>query len=365
MRRLHVLKAELRKEAAAEWLDAARVERGESGVTVLTLKSAFHKHWFETRCGRRLRELFGGPVEVRVEPGPGPAPRASRVLPRLTGPGGQYAIRMVRAFTEGGPAAAALVVVHGPPHCGKSLLVDWAVAQSGRRVFRIDVDRVRAGRSRGLVPRKPLVVVDGVERLAGRAAAQRTLCAVLDVIRDRGDRALVTIEGHPAEREGLFPALRSRLKGGVLVALAEPTSGDMRRQLRDRAKRQGMRLPLDWEDELSRLPPVAALRALDMRMLPGTTAHDDALESMKGVAARLFGVDHDLAGRRRVVVEARRAVMAAAVRRGLSETAIAKSFSLKSVRTVREACRWADKEVRRDRRFAALLHEVARVPVSE
>ena len=355
------LKAELRSEAAAGWLDDARVERGPSGATVLILRSAFQKHWFETRCLRRLRDVFGGPVEVRAEPGPAPAHRPSRVMPRLSGPAGEYAVRMVRAFVEGGPAAAALVLVYGPPHCGKSLLVDWAVAQSARRVFRVDLDRVRRGRSRGLVPRKPLLVADGIERLAGRAAAQRTLCSILDVVRDRGGRVLVTMEGHPAEVEGLFPALRNRLKGGVPVRLEQPTTGDMRLQLRDRARRHGIRLPLDWEDELSKLPPAAALRALDMRMLPGADDPADGLLRMKDVAARLFGVDQELLGRRRIVVEARRAVMASACAHGFDEMEIAKAFGLRSVRTVREACRWADQEQRRDRRFAALLHEVARV----
>ena len=354
------LKAELRSETAAEWLDDARVERGASGY-VLTVASAFRKHWFETRCAQRLQDLFGAPVEIRSEPGAAPIQRVSRVMPRLSGSAGEYAIRMVRAFMEGGPASASLVVVHGPRHCGKSLLVDWAVGQSARRAFRIDLARVRAGRSRGLVPRKPLVVADGVERLAGRAAAQRTLCTILDVVRDRGDRALVTIEGHPSEVEGIFPALRNRLKGGVLVRLEQPTTGDMRCQLRERSKRHGMRLPVDWEDELSKLPPAAALRALDMRMLPGAEEHEDALERMKDVAAQLLGVDVGLAGRRRIVVEARRAVMAAACGHGFDEMAIAESFGLKSVRTVREACRWAEREQRRDRRFAALLHEVARV----
>ena len=96
-------------------------------------------------------------------------------------------------------------------------------------------------------------------------------------------------------------------------------------------------------------------------MLPGAGEHEDALERMKDVAAQLFGVDVGLVGRRRIVVEARRAVMAAACGHGFDEMAIAESFGLKSVRTVREACRWAEYEQRRDRRFAALLHEVARV----
>ena len=190
-------------------------------------------------------------------------------------------------------------------------------------------------------------------------------------VADAMTRSAVTIPPSTtlAETEGLFPALANRLKGGVLVRLEQPTVGDMRRQLRERARRHGMRLPVEWEDELAGLPPAAALRALDLRMMPlGSVpggSGSDAIVRMKDVAARLFSVDHSLAGRRRIVVEARRAVMAAACGAGMPEQEVAAAFGLRSIRTVREACRWAEREQQRDRRFAALLHEVARVAGKE
>ena len=355
--------------AAAQWLEQARVER-RSHAYVLHVGSVIQKRWLETRMGDALADALGGPVEIVASSGTSPedAPRP-RVRPRLHGPAGAYAVGMVRAFIEGGPAAASLVVLHGPAHCGKSLLMDWAASLSPRRVFILDMERLKGGRSRGLVPRKPLVVGDGVERLVGRPGAQRTLCAMIDAVTDRGDRLLLAIEGHPGHAGTILPALRNRLTGGVLVPLEEPTPSDVREQLKDRARSLGVRLPEEWEQELAGLPPAAALRALDMRL--GLAAETDgshdlagALERMKDTAARIFGISRDgfeSTKRRRSIVEARRAIMAAAHAGGVAERAIAEAFGLKSVRSVREACRWAEREQERDPRFGAVLHELGRV----
>jgi len=86
------------------------------------------------------------------------------------------------------------------------------------------------------------------------------------------------------------------------------------------------------------------------------------MNRLKGAAARLFGVERallDAATKRRTIVTARRAVMAAACRGGLSERQVAAAFGMQP-RAVREACRWADREERRDVGFAGLLDGVAR-----
>jgi hypothetical protein len=227
---------------------------------------------------------------------------------------------MVRAFATGEPAGAAVLLLHGPAHSGKSLLAEWALKLAGNRAFRLDVARVRAGRSRGLVPRKPLTVGDGLEALAGRATAQRTVCTIIDAVQDRGDRLLFTLEGHPS-RPDLLPALRSRLVGGMVVNL-------------------------------------------DPGEAPRPAGPEPALAAMKDAAASLFAVERSLlegSCKRRSVVEVRRTVMAAAARAGLASLVIARAFGLRSPRPVAEACRWAAREEQRDRRYAQLLDEVARV----
>lgn len=304
--------------AAALWLEGARVVRTRGGTVELRVPRPFAKQRLLARYAAELGEAFGGAVEVVAEaPGAPPQKDARRAIPRLHGPRAELAVRMVRAFAKGEPAGATLLVLCGPPRSGKSLLAAWAGKLAGTRAFRLDLARVRAGRSRGLVPRKPLTVGEGIEKLAGRDKAQRTLCTIIDAVQDRGDRLLFTIEGHPS-RADLTPALRSRLMGGLLVGVE----------------------------------PAAA------------AAPPRGLDAMKDVAARLCGVERSLldgACRRRSVVEVRRAVMAAAARAGIAPGEIARSFGLRSERPVAEASEWAAREEARDRRFAGILDEVLRV----
>jgi len=321
------LKESLCSKAAAVWLDAARVEQVRGGY-VLRVTGPFQKRWFEERHGDAIQEAFGAPVRIVAD---GPARRKEtrhrRAAPRLNGPAGEFAVRMVRAFLEG-DGAASCVVLYGPPRAGKSVLLDWACSRAGAAIFRLDLERLRRGGSRGLVPRKPLVVADGLEQLSGRQQAQRTLCMILDAVQDRGHRFLGTVEGHPAQA-GFLPALGNRLMGGLLV-------------------------PVEAE--------------IVVKGAPAAPQTDDALlAAMKDVAARLFQVERELldsATKRRAVVAARRTVIAAACRGGLDAKRVALACGIRSERSVREACRWADREAARDEAFAATMHQVAQVLAS-
>jgi hypothetical protein len=288
------------------------------------------------------------------------------VMPQLAGPSGVFARRVVRLFVDGGPGASPLVVLCGPPHSGKSALIEWAFRLGGRDVFRIDPLRLRGGS--GFVPRKPLVVADGIERIAKASGAQRRLACILDELRDRGDRVLLSMEGVPGSVEGFHEALRCRLLGGVIVNLPAPDRATRRIQLREEARRLGRRLPSSVEDELVALPSREGLDLLRHRAASGSLREGELpvppLERMKDSAARLFHVERALLDepvKRRSIVEARRAIMAAAVGAGLPMDAIRQSFQLSAPRTVREACRWADKKSESDRHFAALVVELGRV----
>lgn len=311
------LRERIGSRAAELWLDGARVVRAK-GRTELRVARPFGKQRLESRYAAEIREILGDDVDVVSASAPEPPPKKheKRTMPQVTGKKGEFAVRIVRAFATGERAAASLLLLHGPPRSGKSLLAEWARKLAGSRAFRLDLARVRAGRSRGLVPRKPLTVGEGVEALAGREKAQRTLCTIIDAVQDRGDRLLFTLEGHPS-REDLSPALRSRLLGGLLVGVEA-----------------------------------------------GGPAPEGGLDAMKDVAARLCGVERsllDVRCRRRSVVEVRRTVIAAARRAGLEAEEVARAFGLRSARPVADACAWAAREEARDRRFAAILDEVARV----
>jgi len=316
------LRERLQSRSMDVWLQGARVERVGS-LTRLHVGNEFQRRRLEERCMDDLVAAFGTPVEVVAATSAARA-RRTRTMPRLQGPAGEFAVRMVRALVSG-EFPAPLLVVHGPPRSGKSVLVDWACALGAGGVFRLDLARVRRGHSRGLVPRKPLVVADGLEILGGRDRAQRTLCTIIDAVLGLGHRLLCAVEGHPAGSSAFLPPLRSRLLGGVLVPVEAATARRTR--------------------EPAAAPP-------------------EQLERMKDAAARLFGVERALLNgptKRRRVVEARRTVIAVACRRGLEPRHVAAAFELRSERALKEACRWAEQEQARDRRYAALLHEVGRV----
>jgi chromosomal replication initiation ATPase DnaA len=314
---LQRLRERIGPRAAALWLEGARVVRSGDRCE-LFVPRPFAKQRLLSRYLEDVRAELGEDVEIVGAP-PGAPPRtdARRAIPRLTGPRGEFAMRTVKSFAKGEPFAASVLVLHGPARSGKSLLAAWARKLAGTKAFRLDLARVRAGRSRGLVPRKPLTIGEGVEILAGREKAQRTLCTIIDAVRDRGDRLLFTLEGHPS-RSDLLPALRSRLQGGLVVRV----------------------------------------EAVD------APAPARGLDAMKDAAARLCGVERSLlegACRRRSVVEVRRAVIAAAARAGMAPLEIARAFGLRSARPVAEACAWAARQEARDRKFAAILDEVGRV----
>ena len=298
------------------------------------------------------------------------------ILPQLAGPQGEYARKVVRLFVDGGRGSSPLVVLSGPPQSGKTALIDWACHLGGGRVFKIDPKRLRGGS--GFVPRKPLVVCDGIEAIASAAGAQRRMACILDEVRDRGDRVLVSLEGLPTAVEGFHDALRCRLQGGLLVSLPAPDRATRRLQLRYEARKLGRRLPATVEDELAALPSLEGLELLRHRAASGSLREGalgesvlrsgdlplPPLDRMKDAAARLFHVDRSLLDepiKRRSVVEARRAIMAAAVAEGMAVDEIRRTFQVSAARTVREACRWAERKSATDERFAAMVSELGRV----
>ncbi len=321
------LRERVESRAARLWVQEARwVRRG--GAIELRVLGRFQEARLKQKYAAALEDAFGCPVMIVARPvqtGAGAQPRRRRrAAPRLTGIAGEFAGRLIRAFADGVETAPRLVVVHGPPHSGKSVLLEWAARRAGECVFRLDVGRLRTGRGRPLVPRKPVVVADDLDILATRPATQRVFANLLDGLLDRGGRMLCAVEGHPADREGLQPLLRNRLLGGVLVPIERDTVGKT----------------------------AAVARQPDP---------PEVMDCLKKAAARLFGVERallDAVTKRRTVVTARRAVMAAARRGGLTERDVAAAFGMRA-RAVREACRWTKQQEERDPSFAALLDGVA------
>ena len=67
-------------------------------------------------------------------------------------------------------------------------------------------------------------VLDDLQHLTGKAAAQRELRLLLDVCDDRGAPVLLTANEHPALLTGLDSSLRARLLAGVVLRLSPPAT---------------------------------------------------------------------------------------------------------------------------------------------
>jgi chromosomal replication initiator protein len=67
-----------------------------------------------------------------------------------------------------------------------------------------------------------LLVLDGLEHLIGKSAAQRELTFTLDALHARDGRLVITANRFPGELRGLLTGLQSRLAQGLAVPLAAP-----------------------------------------------------------------------------------------------------------------------------------------------
>jgi chromosomal replication initiator protein len=88
-----------------------------------------------------------------------------------------------------------------------------------------------------------LVLLDGLDALAGRAATQGELVRLQDRCLGTGTRFVFTGRRHPRELEGLSATLRSRLQGGVVVRIPTPGRDALGELLAARAERIGPALP--------------------------------------------------------------------------------------------------------------------------
>ena len=70
--------------------------------------------------------------------------------------------------------------------------------------------------------RASLLVLEDVQHLAGKQAAQRELLQILDSLADDQARVLVTISRSPGMLDGMLPGLQSRLQAGLAVAVEPP-----------------------------------------------------------------------------------------------------------------------------------------------
>lgn len=91
----------------------------------------------------------------------------------------------------------------------------------------------------------PLLAVDDVQAIAGKADWERALFALFNAITDRGGRMLIAATAKPGDLGLTLPDLVSRLNWGAAYALSPLDDGSLEMALTLRARQRGMTVPAD------------------------------------------------------------------------------------------------------------------------
>jgi chromosomal replication initiator protein len=150
----------------------------------------------------------------------------------IVGPENRLAGTVARWFLQHDAHWYSPLVLCGPSGTGKSHLAQ-AIAQSQMdavcthgaefaRELATAVDRDAVAEFRTRYRSAGVFVLEDLLQLTGRRAALLELQHLLDVLEDREAPVVITSHRPPAEVAELPPALRSRLSGGLAVAVSSP-----------------------------------------------------------------------------------------------------------------------------------------------
>ncbi len=170
-----------------------------------------------------------------------PQPHRAAGVPFFAGPENrlaQAASRHVLNSAADRPAYCPLVI-YAPPSCGKTDLAHalgetWRKSNANHQVhvFAAADIRKQASVTAALMVTPSdknsdmpasMFVVENLEQITKQPAAQHQLRRLIDVANSCGGRIVITSRVSPGSLDGLAPALRSRLDGGLVVPLARPS----------------------------------------------------------------------------------------------------------------------------------------------
>jgi chromosomal replication initiator protein len=157
------------------------------------------------------------------------------------------AARAVAGAPEGSSPAYNPLYTHAGVGLGKTHLLQAIAHEAldvGRRALYLTVERftvqfVTALRDRSALDFKErlrsidVLLIDDMQFLTGRAV-QQEFCHMLNALLDSGKQVVVAADRPPAELEGVDERVRSRMKGGVVVGIANPDLAMRRRILQSR-----------------------------------------------------------------------------------------------------------------------------------
>jgi DnaA family protein len=178
------------------------------------------------------------------------------------------------------PGAPPLLLLYGPPGTGKSHLLQ-ALTRAGARERACAYLPLRELIAEGAGPadtlegieRADLACLDDVDAALPRDGWPLALLRLLDALRARGSRAVISAPSAPERLAVPLPVRLTRLKAAAVYGLKPLSDADRVSLLLDRARARGLELPPDAARQLlERLPRdagslVAALDRLDRALL--------------------------------------------------------------------------------------------------
>ena len=288
------------------------------------------------------------------------------------------------------------LVIYGPPGIGKSSLCrallhlhqqqfprTVALSTTGLDLARalahaIDTDSVGDLRRRYL--HCQWLLLDDLDAVASRPAAQSFLLAILDSLIPRQAIVLATLRQAPQATSGLSPALVSRLSGGLVVPLEFPSAATRRELARRVADELGLSLDEATCAQIADGDSGAAcdlltpggLRQRLIALLRGAAATQQVgsaksttplVRQIQAAVARHFGVSASelkASTRRQHVAQARGLAMYLARQlAGLSYTHIGRQFGKRDHTTVLHACRRWQRLLAEDERTRRWVTDLA------
>lgn len=170
-----------------------------------------------------------------------PQPYRATGVPFLAGPENRLAQAASRHVLNAGtdhPAYCPLVI-YAPPGCGKTHLAHalgeaWRKSHADHQMHEFAAADIRKQASvaaalmisaseKNSAMSASMFVVENLEQTAKQAATQHQLRRLIDAVNSCGGRIVITSRVSPDSLDGLAPALRSRLAGGLIVSLANPS----------------------------------------------------------------------------------------------------------------------------------------------
>jgi len=314
-----ILPAELAEIA----LPALRWRSGPGRLTAIPYSQAWTEVLTDQIAGPARIWLAAQGIELRL-PAPGDdvegAQNADGFATFLTDPGNELALTAARRTVAAPGLEHNPYFLHGPAGCGKSHLLqaiageyrstigdEAALVVSGETFVTTWAHQLNERRADGLrsrIGQSALVIIDGLDALAGRSLAQEELFHLINDSLDEGRQLVFAARLPPRQLAGIEERLATRLAWGLVVGLERPLVETRLALLRRLAGAAA-----DDEPDLARLveeqaPDMHLVTALARRLAVGDrpTATSGTVgfdRIVSAVAARCGMRPGDLAGKQR------------------------------------------------------------------